>query len=145
MGDQIVPAHIIFSQDWVTKDSPPEPLRDEERAFLENNPHQAQLMDLFNLAGVGYGRIDYGLLDGQIQVWEINTNPTLVQTMEKYFHGKLPMKQRLVDQLSAAFLQLHERVASSGAATVRVPLRLFDRGRLRPRQFLRRLLRGRRL
>jgi hypothetical protein len=145
IGQRIVPGHVIFSHDWVTKDSPPEPLRQEEQQYLDANPHERQLMDLFNLAGIGYGRIDYGLLDGKIQVWEINTNPTLIQGMNKYAADKLPVKQRLVDELSSAFVHLHEPAMSNGGARVPVPMRLFDGRRSHPRRWMRRLLFGQHL
>ena len=29
-------------------------------------------------AGIEYGRIDYGVVDGKIRVWGINTNPTVM-------------------------------------------------------------------
>lgn len=47
-----------------------------EADFIERNPHAQQVTAIFDLAGVEYGRIDYGLRDGRIQVWEINSNPS---------------------------------------------------------------------
>ena len=32
---------------------------------------------MFGLAAIDYGRVDYGVLDGAPQAWEINTNPTI--------------------------------------------------------------------
>ena len=37
----------------------------------------AWLRRVFAVAGVDYGRVDYGVLDGVPQVWEINLNPTI--------------------------------------------------------------------
>lgn len=54
------------------------PLRDEEKECLESNSFSDQMMHIFNHANIQYGRIDVGLKDGQIQVWEINTNPVLI-------------------------------------------------------------------
>jgi hypothetical protein len=109
IGDMIVPGHIIYSDNWVTKDSLPEPLRDEENTYLENNPHQDELMRIFRLANIEYGRIDYALLDGNIQVWEINTNPVLIQQQSKYSVDKLPIKLKLVAELAHAFRTQKER------------------------------------
>ncbi len=50
---------------------------DEEREYLQQNPHRKQIRRIFELARIEYGRIDYGLLHDKIQVWEINTNPTI--------------------------------------------------------------------
>jgi D-alanine-D-alanine ligase-like ATP-grasp enzyme len=29
------------------------------------------------MAGIEYGRVDYTVHDGRLQIWEINTNPTI--------------------------------------------------------------------
>ena len=50
----------------------------EEREYLRNNPHEGILREVFHLAGINYGRADYSMLDGRPQIWEINTNPTLM-------------------------------------------------------------------
>lgn len=114
IGDRIIPAHIIFSRNWVAKDSLPEPLRHEEKAYLLDNPHREELMKIFRLANIEYGRIDYGLLNGEIQVWEINTNPVLIQQQEKYSMDKLPVKRQLVDELADSFLFTACRTESIG-------------------------------
>ena len=49
-----------------------------ERNFIETNPHKAEIDHIFNVAGIDFGRIDYGVrADGGIHVFEINTNPNL--------------------------------------------------------------------
>ena len=35
------------------------------------------MWDVFRLANIEFGRVDYGFCRGALQVWEINTNPTL--------------------------------------------------------------------
>ena len=50
----------------------------EENAYLDANPHESELREIFELADIEYGRIDYGIKGGRIQVWEINTNPTVL-------------------------------------------------------------------
>jgi hypothetical protein len=139
VGDIIVPGHVLFSSDWITKDSPPEPLREEERAYLADNPHREALTRIFDLAGITYGRIDYGLLSGKIQVWEINTNPTLIQEREKYAADKLAAKQQLVDRLSDALIALDHADDARITHCVRVPAKLFPIVGLRPRTRLRRM------
>ena len=140
IGDQIVPGHVLFSPNWITKDSPPEPLREEERSYLAENPHREELRQIFDLAGITYGRIDYGLRAGKIQVWEINLNPTLIQEREKYATDKLALKQQLVDKLSDAFLDVHSRANSVPPRKVTPPPGLLPLVGFRPRTRLRRLL-----
>jgi hypothetical protein len=82
VGAAIVPRHVFFSnRRWVIKEQDlitPELLAEEQR-YLESNPHQAQLRTIFDAARIEYGRIDYSFKDGNIQVWEINTNPMLLR------------------------------------------------------------------
>jgi hypothetical protein len=49
----------------------------EELDYVRDNPHEAELREIFRIANIDYGRIDYALLDGRVQTWEINNNPTI--------------------------------------------------------------------
>lgn len=80
IGDIILPRHLHVSRDWVTKSE--NALREaslvkEELAYVEDHPHERWLWHVFNMAQIGYGRIDYGIYRGEPQAWEINMNPTL--------------------------------------------------------------------
>lgn len=77
VGDRIIPRHIFFSQEWLVKapDNVEEFALQEERQYVNENPHEAELRHIFALARIQYGRIDYSFFNGKIQVWEINTNP----------------------------------------------------------------------
>jgi hypothetical protein len=50
---------------------------EEEREYVIGNPHEQELAEIFALARVEYGRIDYALKEGAIRTWEINLNPTI--------------------------------------------------------------------
>ncbi|MGQ0698135.1 MAG: hypothetical protein ACT4PZ_07815 [Panacagrimonas sp.] len=79
IGEAIVPRHVFFSEQWVIKEaqrvSPA--LLEQERTYLKTNPHEEALRQVFELAGIQYGRVDYSLVNGRPQVWEINTNPVI--------------------------------------------------------------------
>jgi hypothetical protein len=82
VGDRIIPKTLIHNRRWVTKWQGR--LLDIDKAreqaeYVEGDMHAAWLKETFALSGIGYGRIDYGVKDGVPQVWEINTNPTLVR------------------------------------------------------------------
>lgn len=79
VGDRIVPRHIFFSRNWHVKatDIPDAAMFDEELSYLNSNPHADALCACARLAKIGYGRIDYGMLDDRPQIWEINTNAAL--------------------------------------------------------------------
>ena len=78
IGDTIFGHHAMMATHWETKMSAA--IRDEEGirltdTYYQQNPHVELLRPLFELAAVDYGRIDYAVVDGRIQVWEINDNP----------------------------------------------------------------------
>lgn len=80
VGDRIVATHLMGSQDWVVKSESLMRSADlvrEEIAYAEQNPYAEWLGRVFALAGIDYGRIDFGVLRGKPQAWEINLNPTI--------------------------------------------------------------------
>jgi hypothetical protein len=117
VGDRILPRHVLFGRDWMQRkpDLRGGRLDAEHWRFLEDNPHADALLPIFELARIEYGRIDYGVVDGGIQVWEINTNPTVKRTAER---------------LSEAF----EALACDASATGAIPLRLDPRARAAARR-----------
>jgi hypothetical protein len=52
-----------------------EALYADELRIVRENPYGPQLQRAFDLAGVDYGRMDFGLVGGRVQIYEINTNP----------------------------------------------------------------------
>ncbi|MEX0810409.1 MAG: hypothetical protein WD044_16935 [Dongiaceae bacterium] len=114
VGDRIVPRHVFFSGGWSVKDARSQlgdrseaALIEEEREFVIANPHEEELRALFTVANIEYGRIDYGVRDGRIQVWEINTNPLL---LSPGLHAGQPRFDRVValmnERLCEALLAL---------------------------------------
>jgi hypothetical protein len=81
IGDRIVADHMVHDVTWLAKygdEAAWSPERfAEELDYVRNNPHAEALMRAFDIAGIDYGRADYGLVGGVPQIWEINTNPTL--------------------------------------------------------------------
>jgi hypothetical protein len=80
VGSSIVPVHLLISSHWMVKSGNRELTRaqvEEELAYVETNPHRQWLEQVLATAGVEYGRIDYGMCGGRLQVWETNSAPTL--------------------------------------------------------------------
>ena len=91
IGDRIVPHDLMFGREWIVKMQPPPMAADSrdtafsssddgvasEMHYLKGNPHAETLMRAFKIAGIEYGRADYGVVDGRVQIYEINTNPHL--------------------------------------------------------------------
>lgn len=82
---------------------------------MEENPHRESVLGAFDLAHIEYGRVDYSLKNGEIVVWEINTNPILLRTRkdyEEYLEGnprkeaEIAIKERLAIKLEELFMRL---------------------------------------
>lgn len=101
IAGKTIPRHVLFSRGWNLKqpDLNDERLQAEHDEYLRTNPHEAEIERLFDLGGFDYGRIDYSLLDGKPQVWEVNSNPTV---------------RHLTPRLTAGFEQMDDVAAVPG-------------------------------
>jgi len=118
VGRHIIPSHVFASPNWIVKSVRNEPTEEsvqEGLRFQHENPHGAWLAKVFDIAGIDYGRVDYGVAAGVPQVWEINLNATLGRAEGQSRHANLaPALKALRDsgrdifhaQLRAAFLEL---------------------------------------
>ena len=80
VGGAILPKSVECSRQWMVKWHGrifDRRRADEELAYCATNPHAAWIAETFRIAGIDYGRIDYGVESGTPRLWEINTNPTL--------------------------------------------------------------------
>jgi hypothetical protein len=81
IGNRIVPHLSVHDTVWLVKYGQQgiasEELYHDELALLRSNPFADHLQKVFELAGIEYGRADFGLYNGRIQVYEINTNPAV--------------------------------------------------------------------
>ena len=115
----IFPHHLFFSRRWVMKAQhlfDPEWL-ERERQFMAAGAHQDEVRRIFELARIDFGRIDYSLLDGRIQVWEINTNSMLTSPR----HYLDPRRMDLYAQIHRGFAQAMQPYLNGS------PVRLADR------------------
>lgn len=81
VGPHIVRANTVNDAGWMAKKgsegvaSAAQYLA--ERAEMDAYPHRDQVMRIFEFAGLQFGRLDFGIVAGQMQVYEINTNPEM--------------------------------------------------------------------
>lgn len=127
IGDVILPRHLHISGDWVTKSENSfrnESFIKEELAYLEEHPHERWLRQVFDLAHIEYGRIDYGMYRGEPQVWEINMNPTLGRNAAR---GPRPDADRYRQLQEPGRTMAHERMLEAfRALDVAPPSREID-------------------
>ncbi len=79
IGDRVFAEELFVSERWVVKDAFAHwdaATIAEELDYVRGNPHEAVLRKVFSLAHVDYGRVDYDVVDGRVQVFEVNTNPS---------------------------------------------------------------------
>ena len=86
VGDCVIHHHMVRQDSWVAKYGNPaairgddlwRELRIEERDFIDVHGDPLNLMAAFEAGGIEYGRMDFGIVEGRVKVYEINTNPTL--------------------------------------------------------------------
>lgn len=79
IGREIVPSVSVHDKSWLVKYGTlgiaGEELYRQELNMLQTNPFAEHLQKVFDVAGVDYGRADFGFYKGRIQIYEINTNP----------------------------------------------------------------------
>ncbi len=82
VADLLFPGAYNVSTSWVCKgvagDNEPPALRRKRYDFLVGNEHEDVMREVFEVAGLSYGRADYAMVNGKPQVFEINTNPMVV-------------------------------------------------------------------
>jgi hypothetical protein len=106
IGPHIVPRHMFVSTHWEVKidtNNRSAFRRREEYAYLRENAYSDQVMQAFDAAGLEYGRIDFAVLDGRIQVWEVNDNPQMTSSLARYWKGRLGRCLYSLKNMDAAF------------------------------------------
>ena len=79
IGDQLIPNTMVVGEQWMLKTDAylDEQVAKQELDFLNSNCCFDELMAVFDLAHVDYGRIDFAFAGERLHIFEINTNPDL--------------------------------------------------------------------
>lgn len=128
---RVVPRDLIFDRAWLQKDIAlvtPKTI-EEERLYLDTNPHEAPLLAVAELAGIDYGRIDYGFVEGELQIWEINTNPVISKSPHEYQDDHVGNQATF----AGSMLEALERLAQPDTADQPVPVQVGVGGAARAR------------
>jgi len=121
VGDEIIAGHINFNEHWMVKLkrdlTPAEAAIQQE--YIDTNPHRDEIMAVFERARIQYGRVDYGVGENGIEVWEINSNPTYSSQSNEakrvHWAQFAPVMQKVAQALA--------RIADQGAGRPGVPSR----------------------
>jgi hypothetical protein len=108
VGDRIVPRHVFFSRNWMVKfaDVAEPEMIEEERDYLNKNPHADSLLECARLANIRYGRIDYAMLGDRPQIWEINMNPLIATRWSGDIPAREPAHRKFVELFDEALFAL---------------------------------------
>lgn len=120
VGQAIVRTHLMTGAEWSVKSSTNSPTFDlacEESEYLHGDAHEAWLRRAFDLARIDFGRIDYGVLNGRPQAWEINMNPTIGRPPDK---APTPVSAEIQEVREAARTHAHRLLREAFLALDRV-------------------------
>lgn len=111
-GDSSFAHTCVHDDNWLVKYGKlgiaPPSMYDDELRIVRDNPYANWVSRVFDIAGMAYGRVDFGLVGGRPQAYEINSNPTVS------FPATHPAAQRV--QAYAVFRE-HYLSALDAAAT----------------------------
>lgn len=115
VGTTVFPAEWMATADWKQSviNHPMEDWVKGTRAYFFDFPHAIELDRAFKVAGVDYGRADYALVRGRVQVYEINTNPRTSRSMGK---DLADVTATFTNRLDAALLDLLRTWREQGGA-----------------------------
>ena len=110
IGERVIPRSLPACRDWVvgagTSVWTPDVL-EKERRYVETNPHERVLREIFRHARINYGRIDYSILGDRLQVWEINTNPVLFMFKPQQAEPeRRALLSHVAEHIAAAFAEI---------------------------------------
>ena len=124
IGEHLIPRHMLVGDGWLTKKPKivtPDTVA-EENEYIETFPHEAEIRRVFDLANIEYGRIDYSVKEGRVQVWEINTNPVIVPMPEQVDELRMDSQAASAERINRVFRELADRPHVENAPIHRPPL-----------------------
>jgi hypothetical protein len=122
VGGRLIPQHVMQSESWSVKSRRSrltESAAAEELAFVLENPHADTLARVFALAGIDFGRVDYGLVNGRPQIYEINTQPHFPRFEKSDLRS--PRRRIIRERLVDAFRALDRPLAAHGTVRFDLP------------------------
>ena len=112
VGDRVIPRSLNYGRHWMLKYAETEytmAIVQEELKYVSENAHQKKLLEIFRVAQVEYGRIDYAIKNGKIQTWEINLNPTIGRGLRPRSKNISAELDAVRDEVRRCFYQRFER------------------------------------
>jgi hypothetical protein len=134
IGPVLVPQVCVHDDNWLVKYgklacATPE-LYDEEAEIVSKSPYAEPVRRAFEIAGIEYGRADFGLVGGRVQIYEINTNPTLKPGIQHPLPRRVETQAVVWSRHMAAFRELDQGALPGPSVPLRDPRLLRHQGLL---------------
>ena len=112
---------------------------------MRENPHAEAVREVFEIARIRYGRIDYGIRDGRLQTWEINTAPVLTADRNQHVTAEALRRRSLKragaehshEALRGAFAKIDPGELPGAEIEAEFPQRLLEEARRQRRNLQR--------
>lgn len=122
VGTRIFPHCCVHERRWLVKYGQPsawtKEMEQDEHEFVRNNTHQDLISEVFGLANIDYGRVDFGIVNDRVQIYEINTNPHIA--------FRLPdgsdIRQKSLEMSKIAFLSALDEIDIEGSEAEAIKL-----------------------
>jgi hypothetical protein len=115
IGDRFIPYQVEIADKWVVKLPAivgPETAEEELAYVTGKHGHEALLRDVFAFANIQYGRIDYAIVDGKPQIFEINTNPVIIGPRSKV-RERRAVFEHVIPRIRRAFAAIDTAAAAA--------------------------------
>jgi tetratricopeptide (TPR) repeat protein len=124
IGDQFLAHACVHDTSWLVKAGrygiADEDLYDDELALVRENRFVDRLKPAFDVAQIDYGRADFGLVGGQICVYEINTNPLIQVAREHPYQQRLETVKLWRERLNGALADIQTNGVSGDGTEIDV-------------------------
>lgn len=110
VGDVLIATPSVHERRWAAKYGEvgvaDQALYDEDFRIVRENPYAAAAQRAFDLAGIEYGRLDFGLVHGRPEIYEINSNPAILRAEKHPVPIRLQAAKLCRERLIAAVRNL---------------------------------------
>ncbi|MCB8933211.1 MAG: hypothetical protein H6534_07190 [Chthonomonadaceae bacterium] len=117
-GPHVVAGHMFASVGWNAKRESDrrDLVGSREVEWLQSFAERDQVLAAFQVARLEYGRMDYALKEGRVQVWEINDNPSMGTTFfKRRWFSRTRARRIMRPRRKAAFQDLLAGLDLAGA------------------------------
>lgn len=110
IGDSYFQDTTVTERNWFVKlgeiGSVGEDFFEEEKKRMNEILFEPEVRRAFEVSNIEYGRVDYGILDGKPQFYEINTNPDISFKAEHRSQTRVKSRKIFVENFKAALAAL---------------------------------------